>query len=225
MRKNSFQSQVIYNLALLFFIFINPLRGEESEITLLKIKENYSYIKSICKRLNINKEIFMAIVYTERTLNYDWEDEALDNLIASAGYNSSIGFCQIKIKTAYWIGKQIQDSSSVFFSGKDYCSLLPKISEREKLIDYLSNDSLNILYAALYIKIISLRWKSDDIDISLNPEILGTLYSTGLFYKDGTERKPRVNPVSNSFGMLVKKNYENIFKDFLNNHLRNNKRQ
>lgn len=225
MKTRFITSQIFYNLAFILLIFIAPLLGEEEQITLSKIKEKYSLITSICSRIKIDKEVFMSIIYTERTLNYNWEDETLDNLIASSGYNSSVGFCQIKIKTAYWVGKQTRDSSSVFFPGKDYCNLLPQIKEREKLINCLNNDSLNILYAALYIKIISLRWKSYNIDISLKPDILGTLYSTGVFYRNGSERKPRVNPVSNSFGMLAKKNYENIFKDFLKNHLRNKKRR
>ena len=73
----------------------------------------------------------------------------------------------------------------------------------KEIITKLQNDSLNILYAAAYIKIIQTRWQNDGFPIDDRADILGTLYSTGLFYRDGTERKPNKNPKSNWFGKLV----------------------
>ncbi len=42
------------------------------------------------------------------------------------------------------------------------------------------------------------------ISINDKPEIIGTLYSTGLFYKDNLERNPNSNPKANEFGEKVK---------------------
>jgi len=44
----------------------------------------------------------------------------------------------------------------------------------------------------------------EGFSIDDKPEIIGTLYSTGLFYRNGSERKPRENPDVNEFGEKVK---------------------
>ena len=49
-------------------------------------------------------------------------------------------------------------------------------------------------------------WEKSGYPIENRPEILGTLYSTGLFYRNGKERKPNSNPTANKFGNLVKQN-------------------
>ena len=55
------------------------------------------------------------------------------------------------------------------------------------------------------------RWEKFGYPINNKLEIIGTLYSTGLFYRDGTERKPNSNPKANEFGEKVKK-YISIFR-------------
>ena len=166
--------------------------SESPEITLTKIRVNYPLILSAAKLTDINPNYLAAIIYTERTLNYDWEDDAMDIILADAGLNSSIGFCQVKIKTAYFIEKKLQ---------RQY---LPLSKTFEQLISRLQNDSLNILYAAGYIKLMINRWEKDNCGIKDKPEILGTLYSAGLYYRDGRERVPNTNPKPNQFGSLVK---------------------
>jgi hypothetical protein len=74
-----------------------------------------------------------------------------------------------------------------------------------ELISKLSKDSLNIIYAAAYIRIIQSRWKKEGFSIDEKPEIIGTLFSTGLFYRNGKERVPREKPKANEFGEKVKK--------------------
>jgi len=73
----------------------------------------------------------------------------------------------------------------------------------EEIIKKLQSDSLNIFYAAAYLRIMQSRWSKANCSIDDKPEILGTLYSTGLFHIDGIERKPRKNPETNSFGKEV----------------------
>ncbi len=48
------------------------------------------------------------------------------------------------------------------------------------------------------------RWEKLGYSINNRPDIIGTLYSTGLFYSDGKERKPNANPKANEFGEKVK---------------------
>jgi hypothetical protein len=60
------------------------------------------------------------------------------------------------------------------------------------------------MYAAAYLRIIQSRWERAGYPIDERADILGTLYSTGLFNPDGTERLPRSNPAANMFGRKVK---------------------
>lgn len=200
-------------IPVLFFVtlFGYELFAENHNTAIRKIEERLNLIKSASNKFDIDYKILCSIIYTERTLNYDWEDDALDEILANVGLNSSMGFCQIKLKTAYWIERQLNDSTSVHFPGKKYESTLPVSKNKDELIKKLTNDSLNMLYASAYIRIMISRWERESIFIYNKPEILGTLYSTGLFYSDGTERFPNNNPKSNNFGDKVLLTYKTIF--------------
>lgn len=186
----------IFILCLTFFI-------ENPETTFNKIKEKQFHIASAAKRSDIKKEYLSAIIFVERTLNYNWEDDALDIILADAGLNSSIGFCQVKMKTAYWIELQLKDETSRFFPGKKYKNILNESDAKAEIIKKLVNDSLNILYAAAYLRIIISRWEAEKFSIKEKPEIQATLYSTGIFKADGSERKPNNYPQPNKFGLKV----------------------
>lgn len=195
---------MIISILLIIFLFASQLLAENPDTTLNKINKNINLIRETSERFDINYKTLCAIIYVERTLNYDWEDKALDEILANAGLNSSIGFCQVKMKTAYWIEKQLNDSTNIFYCGKKYENILKISKSPEEIILKLKNDSLNILYAAAYIKIMENRWQKAGFPINKKPEIIGTLYSTGLFYLNGTERKPNRNPKANEFGEKVK---------------------
>ena len=195
--------EIFRYLFFLLVLFVVPLYAEQPDVTLLKIKEHKTVIESAAKYFEINPKHLKAIIYVERTLNYNWEDDALDIPLAEGGFNSSIGFCQVKMKTAYWIEVQLNDSKSNYFPGKKYSGLLKVNKSPEAIIKKLQNDSLNIYYAAAYLRIMQSRWSKSNCSIDDKPEILGTLYSTGLFHIDGTERKPRKNPEENAFGKKV----------------------
>lgn len=178
--------------------------AENRDSTIKKINKNIKLIKEASEKFDINYKTLCAIIYIERTLNYNWEDKALDEILANAGLNSSIGFCQVKMKTAYWIEKQLSDSVSIFYQGKEYGNFLKLSKTPKEIILKLKNDSLNILYAAAYIKIMINRWQTAGFPINKKPEIIGTLYSKGLFYPNGKERKPNKNPKANEFGKEVR---------------------
>ena len=161
-------------------------------------------IDDASQKLNINPDFLCAIIYTERELNYDWSDETLDILLAKTGQNSSIGFCQIKLKTAYWIEVQLSDSACLYYPGREFSNYLPISKSPKELLEKLTVDSINILYAAAFLRIIQSRWSKAGFSIDNRPDVIGTLYSTGLFYPDGTERLPRRDPEANEFGRLVK---------------------
>ncbi len=174
--------------------------AEDQLMAKLQIKSQAGNIQQAAATFKIDSPTLKAIIFTERTLNVDWFDKALDVPTALKGYNSSIGFCQVKLKTAYWIEVQLSDSTSEFYPGKQYQAILPLSKSPREIIQKLQNDSLNILYAAAYIKIIQNYWKRAGYPINDRPDILGTLYSTGMFDQKGESRKPNANPKANAFG-------------------------
>ncbi len=184
-------------------LFCASINAEPPDSALAKIGTNKILIESSTEKFHINPSYLAAIIFTERTLNYDWKDDALDVLLAKAGRNSSIGFTQVKLKTAYWIERQLDDSLSVFFPGGKYTGIVPVSKSPVELLTKLQNDSLNILYAAAYLRIIQSRWAKAGFTIAGKPEIIGTLYSIGFFKPDGTERIPHASPVANAFGRKV----------------------
>ncbi|MBD3225216.1 MAG: hypothetical protein GF313_10835 [Caldithrix sp.] len=171
------------------------------------IETHAVYFKRAAATFNIDDRCLKAIVFVERTLNYDWKDDALDIPLAYSGHNSSIGFCQIKMKTAYWIEVNLSDSTSEFYPGNFYHNMLPVSKSPGEIIEKLQRDSLNIHYAAGYIKIIQNFWKKAGFPIENRADILGTLYSTGLFLPSGEIRIPNKNPKANLFGKKVKEAY------------------
>jgi len=191
----------------LILLFTLPLliKAEHPDTTVAKIKTNQKLIEEASKVFDINPDILKSIIYVERTQNYTWEDDALDEYLAQAGLNSSIGFCQVKLKTAYWIEVQLNDSLATHFTGRKYIGKLSLSKSPKEIVSKLQNDSLNIYYAAAYLKIMQTYWKNKGFPIDNRADILGTLYSTGLFYRDGSERRPNKNPKSNWFGKLVLK--------------------
>ncbi|NCS88347.1 MAG: hypothetical protein AUK34_02185 [Ignavibacteria bacterium CG2_30_36_16] len=198
---------------ILFFIllFFQISFAEDANTTIKKINEKIDIIKKASRLFNIDYRILCSIIYSERTLNFNWEDEALDIIIAKSGLNSSIGFCQIKIKTAYWIENQLSDITSVYYPGNNYQRIISISESKIEIIKKLENDTINILYAAAYLRIIISRWMKEDIFISDRPDILGTLYSSGLFYSDGSERFPNNKPKSNHFGKRVIEIYKKLY--------------
>jgi len=201
---------------ILFFIllFFQISFAEDANTTIKKINEKIDIIKKASRLFNIDYRILCSIIYSERTLNFNWEDEALDIIIAKSGLNSSIGFCQIKIKTAYWIENQLSDITSVYYPGNNYQRIISISESKIEIIKKLENDTINILYAAAYLRIIISRWMKEDIFISDRPDILGTLYSSGLFYSDGSERFPNNKPKSNDFGKRVIEIYKKLYSKY-----------
>lgn len=190
------------NIVIILILICN-IYAEPTDSTLKKLEMNKTLISQACRMFEINPSVLNAIILTERSLNYDWMDEALDVIVAKAGKNSSIGFCQVKLKTAYWIEIQLNDSTSKFFPGKEYFSKLPLSQSPSEIITKLAIDSLNIFYAAAYLRIIISFWKNAGYPISGKAEIIGTLYSAGLFLPSGKIREPNGNPCSNTFGKKV----------------------
>ena len=216
MKCNQFRVRVMGYLFTPLLIIISTasqLLAESHEESYSKIVERKGMVLLASKLFDVNPKYLAAIIYTERTKNYDWTDEAFDEVMARVGKNSSIGFSQVKIKTAYFIEKQLTDSTSKFYCGNKYESILELSRSPFKLIEKLKDDSLNILYAAGYLRLIQTFWSESGYSIDNKPEIIGSLYQLGLFHSDGKVRKPHFYPRSNEFGAKVKDSVS-LFEDF-----------
>lgn len=200
---------------LLLFLLSNQLLAESHERTYLKIIERKELILLASEKFDVNSAYLSSVIYTERTENYDWTDEAFDEVIARVGQNSSLGFAQVKMKTAYFIERQLSDSTSKFYCGKEYENVLIVSKTPYQLIKKLQNDSLNILYASAYVRVIQSFWSKSGYSIDNSPEIIGSLYQLGLFYPDGNIREPHFYPKANEFGEKVKESID-LFNEFKN---------
>ena len=200
----------------LFFVLLSiQIIAESPEKTSSKIIERKEMIASASEIFDVNPAYLSAIIYTERTKNYDWTDEAFDEVIARVGQNSSLGFAQVKMKTAYFIEKQLSDSTSKFYCGRKYENILEVSKTPYLLIEKLKNDSLNILYAAAYLRVIQSFWSINGYSIDKKAEIIGSLYQLGLFYPNGKVREPHFYPKENEFGAKVRESSV-LFKHFGN---------
>jgi hypothetical protein len=92
---------------------------------------------------------------------------------------------------------------SAFYPGKKYSKLLTVSDSPLELIRNFVNDSLNVLNAAGYLRIIPTYWEKTGFPIIDSTDLLGTLYSTGMFRPNGEIKRPNRNPKANKFGKLV----------------------
>jgi hypothetical protein len=181
-------------------IFVN-LHAENPDTTLLKLDNQRTNIEYVSEAFGINPDFLKAIVYVERTNNYNWRDEYFDDYLAKKGQNSSIGFCQVKMKTAYWIECQLADSTSEFYPGKKYKGILPISQSPQEIIDKLEYDRTNLLYASAYMRIIQSYWESRGYSIDDRVDIIATIFSYGIFSRStGEPLKPNSDPKPNWFG-------------------------
>ena len=188
-----------------FIVFYSSVFAENHETAYSKVKKNIKYINAAAKSYDINASYLASVIYTERVLNYDWTDELFDLVYIKAGQNGSLGFSQVKLKTAYFIESQYFDSTSIFCPGEKYKQRFSISTTPSMLVDKLLNDSTNIMYAAAYLRILQSYWAKAGYSIDTKPDIIGTLYSMGLFNKDGKVRTPHENPEPNYFGETVLK--------------------
>lgn len=184
-----------------FLLAISFLLAEHPDTTLLKFQEQSVNIEYASKTFDVDPVKLKAITYVERTNNYNWQDEYFDDYLAKKGQNSSIGFCQVKMKSAYWIECQLADSTSEFYPGNKYKNILPVSQSPQEIIDKLKDDGTNLLYAAAYMRIIQSYWESKGYPIDDRVEIIATIFSYGIFSREtGEPLKPHNDPKPNRFG-------------------------
>jgi len=197
---------------LLFFSYSFILLSQDKESRVLEeLSAHKEIIIQAGKQFNVSPRVVASVIYTERFLNYNWEDDLLDELFAETGYNSSIGFGQIKPNTAFFVEQELHDSQSKYFLGNDIQAIIKRSKSKKEIIGKLVNDTTNIYYCSAYLAMIKHRWNSTFLFQSANEAgILATLYSLGIIYFDGTERIPHDNPQMNYFGKIAQEFFDSF---------------
>lgn len=199
---------------LLYGIFIVNLgnASEKENKVVQELAERKEIITRAAQSLGVSPRIVASIIYTERLRNFNWDDAILDNVLAKSGYNSSTGFAQIKVNTAFWIEEELHQPTGRYFLGKEIQLLLPRSISREELILRLSNDSVNISYCAAYAVMIKKRWGEAGyfFDHSNEAGLLATLFSLGIIRSNGEERLPHPNSTMNDFGRTAQEFFDSF---------------
>ncbi len=196
---------------LLYLFFLSPFLFSQAkeERVLNELVAYKNIITQAADNLNLSPRVVASVIYTERYLNYNWEDDLFDELFAESGYNSSIGFGQIKPNTAFFIEQELNNPQSKYFLGSNVQTKTKRSKSKREIIGKLVNDTTNIYYCSAYLAMIKQRWSKI---FHFRPEnetgILATLYSLGIVRFDGTERIPHTNPQINLFGKTAQRFYD-----------------
>lgn len=198
---------------LIILIFLSTvLFAQDKQTRVLKeLISHKDIIVQAANTFNISPRVVASIIYAERFLNYNWEDDLLDELFAETGYNSSIGFGQMKPNTAFWIEQELHNSIGKYFLGKDIQTATQRSKSKREIIKKLVNDTTNIYYCSAYLAMIKHRWsKTFLFQVENETGILGTLYSLGIINFNGEERVPHDNPQMNHFGKAAQEFFDSF---------------
>ncbi|MFA5329876.1 MAG: hypothetical protein WC384_18920 [Prolixibacteraceae bacterium] len=175
----------------------------------LAVAKDKQLIDSAANLTGVEPRLIVSVLVGEQIRLFNSSREAYKKWIGplkilSVETTFSLGVTGIKVPTAQTIEKNLKDSSSVFYLGKPYESLLDfktrDISrERFDRLTSYKNHFYSYLYAALNVKQINVQWEKAGFNISERPEILATLYNIG--YEASI---PKENPVVGGSGINIK---------------------
>ncbi len=177
------------------------------------LKEHHGEIEEAARAFVISPRVLASVVYAERSLNVRPGEDIVDVVLARTGHNSSLRLAQVKVETALWISEQLHDPASQFYLGPRAGQVIPPARDWQELIDRLTDDRGNLLYAAAYIAMIQKSWASvleTTVSGSHQAGILATLYSLGLQGSDGSIRTPHQGARANHFGEIAREFYDSF---------------
>ncbi len=185
--------------------------GEARE-TIIRYKDE---ITKSSKLVGISPRMLASIIYAEHSLNYKLGENVIDYVLAKSGYNSSVGICQVKVKTAEWITEQVKNKKSEYYLGEEIKYIF--LNDENRILENLETPGKNILYAACYVAMIKHLWYAELNSPFLNDKsagIVGTIYTLGIYRDDGSVRTPHIDAKMNEFGEKVQEFYNSyILRD------------
>lgn len=188
------------------FPWMNIPEWKDFKIAVAKDKQ---LIDSAAVLTGVEPRLIVAVLVGEQIRLFNSNREAYKKWIGplkilSVETTFSLGVTGIKSFTAERIERNLKDTTSIFYLGKEYEKLLDYQSEsigneRFKRLTSYQNHFYSYLYAALNIKQIKVQWERSGYPIDTRPEILATLYNIGF-----EASVPKENPVVGGSGINIK---------------------
>ncbi len=180
------KKKILYSISVIVFIvleiFLKILYDDYTrETKIIKlITSNGEIIKKYCRFNNIQKRLYVSVIYGELNSNLNFFDE-FDDIRAEYGYDPSVGFGQIRVSTFMWLEENYSDGKYII-----------KSKTEDELIKKILDIDINIKYTTFYIKLI--REKLSEL-LELEPSVISiaSQYSLGI---DHGKRKINPNFVS-----------------------------
>lgn len=159
-------------------------------------------VDNFSQQLGINKNFILAGLATEQMRSFYTQRGQLKDVIKKSGLlvvNSqfSLGIWWIKLKTAQQIESDLAQTSPQLYE-----SIFAHDPHNQET-RLTKSDSFQIAYPAVMIYNILQKWTKDNIDISLNPWVIMTLYNFG----NPSSKQPHPNP--EIWGSLLNINWVN----------------
>lgn len=165
------------------------------------VAKDTALINRVAAETRVEPRLIVAVLLGEQMRLFNSKREKYKQVIAplkvlSVQSQFSLGVGGVKEFTAIRVEKNLKDTNSVYYLGKEYEHLLDfktadTTQERiDRLVDY-RNHYYSYLYMALIIRQIREQWRRAGYDISDRPEILATLYNVG-FAQSVPKENPRV---------------------------------
>ncbi len=175
----------------------------------LAVAKDKHLIDSAAVLTGVEPRLIVAVLVGEQIRLFNSSREAYKKWIGplkilSVETTFSLGVTGIKVPTAQTIERNLKDSTSIFYLGKQYEHLLDFKTndietERFKRLTSYQNHFYSYMYAALNVKQINKQWERSGYPISDRPEILATLFNIG--YEVSV---PKPNPVVGGSGIDIK---------------------
>lgn len=173
------------------------------------VVKDKSLIDSVAELTGVEPRLIVSVLVGEQIRLFNSSREAYKKWIGplkilSVEATFSLGVTGIKVPTAQFIEKNLKDTASVFYLGKEYENLLdfrtnnPAQERFNRLTDY-HNHFYSYLYAALNIKMMKQQWERSGYPITDRPEIIATLYNIGF-----EASVPKENPMVGGSGINIK---------------------
>jgi hypothetical protein len=160
-------------------------------------------IDSVSRQTGVESRLIVSCLVGEQIRLFNSSREAYKKWIGplkilSVESKFSLGVTGIKELTAMNIEKNLKDTSSIYYLGKQYEKLLDFKEQEDtaiinkervdRLIDF-RNHFYSYMYAALFLKQVKVQWERAGFPIHNRPEILATLFNVGF-----PQSKPKSNP-------------------------------
>ena len=188
--------------------FIETVDGDKAFVSAVRdrIKLNAAIIAQATRVFEIDKYLLGATIIDEIIRMSPFEEAQDKLLLELLGRNVSVGIAQVKLETANELIKMGLYNPNPDDKQLPFIGNLRK-QDREHLYQYIIIPKHNIHFAAAFVRRIISLW-SRYRDLSIRPEIIGTLYHQGY-------GNPHPNPKSDERGEQIANEFYGYAKKWL----------